>query len=156
MPRRPTGVYVRQTPDWFTAKRGIGGLIRWSKVNMAASVGLYNDSASGEILHIDRIWYWNNGVGPIYVTREKGAQGTQVGGCFQIPTLGTPVPGQLYYRDLPGLASSPFPVDTVQLSYMAGGDSSAQQNSFEPPGPLCALFAGYGLWLQQFFNNGPT
>src|ERR1700681_1535021 len=128
--RKPSGVYVRQTPDWFLSRCAIGGVFYISTVGMMSGIDLFNNANDGSNLHIYRLWVQNDAEGFYNVTRQVGSLGGTPVDPSPISARGAPLPGIISYADIPNF---PAPVNgpIAFPGYIAGANDAGTMDIFE-------------------------
>jgi hypothetical protein len=148
--RRPRGTYARNTADWFSDKLCYGAWYSDFAVGSYPyqSIGLYNNSSTGDKFYIWAISLAMDGANVAAGVILKGTIGAQVANCFYIDALQGQSDGLIYLQtngpNAPPSAGRAVPANT---QFLIGTSFGAP--AFQPNIPICILNPGYSCNLQS-------
>jgi hypothetical protein len=144
--RKPSGVYVRQTPDWFLRRCATCGASFWPSGAHATALDLFNDAKDGSWLHVYRVFVGNDGGGTYGMTRLQGHGANYLMDGVPIVITAPSLPGQLWLEILPPSYPGPlFPKDFPFFDAFIGDNGAASQDDWHDDGPLCLIPPGFSM-----------
>lgn len=143
--RRPRGIYVRNTPDWFYRRMAVAGFeIAVNSGNLGnATIGLFNNDSIGRALHVYGLSAGFSGGNNVLILMEPQARGTaQAAGSGIDPRAGA-MPGVV---NTTSGASIPTPMFVgIQPNTVAVAALTAGQYYALTPFPQFLIPPGYQL-----------
>lgn len=135
--RRPKGVYVRPTLDWFWRQAGTGTTVNVGGLpNQFNYGGLYNNDNTGRTLFVLDITGSDLGSDFMLLYMEKGPTGVFVMDGAPLDPRNPKPPGQIYKDGFVAAKANPIAIASAQ--FIAA--------SAPPPGFRTVVPPGFTLW----------
>jgi hypothetical protein len=149
--RNPLGVYVRQTPDWFLRRCATVGGAFWPSAQVGAALDLYNNAQDGSLLHVYRVFVFNDAGAEYGMTRIQGHGANHLMDAVPIVITAPGLPGQLWQDTVPAqFAGNQFPKDTAFSDAFMGNNVAGSMDDWHDDGPICVIPSGFSLRVYGF------
>lgn len=138
MPRKPLGVYVRDTPDWFFRNAASVGANNPGQSGLFAVIDLFNDGSAGAMLYVYKLYIQNSGTFSCRIQQIQGHANGVSGPAYPVRIGAAQPPGTLYIDQISN-------IDRPNTDPYITSVNAPVVDIIEANGPIAILPPGYSL-----------
>ena len=132
------GSWARNSPDWLVENAASGGANNPGAAGLNAVTDLFNDTQSGNYLHVYEVYIQNSGAFSCRVQHVFGNCGGVTGPCWPVVAGGAQLEGSLFINQLAS-------IDRPNVDPYITSVNAPVVDIVKPGGPIAVLPPGFSL-----------